>query len=150
MKVFKINTCKLFTNITQQINDNLSDNFDGLAHIYTPHTTACIYTLEDELLHLTDVRFFLDKVVPFHKNPEGDQKNIKYLHDLISLRNDVPEDERINGHSHIRALFFAGSQMIPFSKKKLLTGDWKSLFFVELDPGRDRKYYLNVIKTEEW
>ena len=59
MKVFKINTCKLFTNITQQINDNLPDEFDGLAHIYTPHTTACIYTLEDELLHLTDVRFFI-------------------------------------------------------------------------------------------
>ena len=40
--------------------------------------------------------------------------------------------------------------MIPFSKKKLLTGEWKSLFFVELDPGRDREYYLNVIRTEKW
>tara|TARA_Y100000739_G_scaffold228802_1_gene241530 strand:+ start:1791 stop:2243 length:453 start_codon:yes stop_codon:yes gene_type:complete len=150
MRTFKIITDKLFTNITQQINDNLPDQFDGLAHIYTPHTTACIYTLEDELLHLTDVRFFLDKVAPFHKDPEGDHKNIKYLHDLISLRNDVPKDERINGHSHIRSLFFSSFQVIPFSKKKLITGEWKSLFFVELDPGRERVYYLNVLKTEEW
>ena len=33
------------------------------------------------------------------KDPEGTQ-NIKYLHDLISLRADVKADERINGHSH--------------------------------------------------
>ena len=42
MKIFKINTDKLFTNITKQINENLPSQFDGLAHIYTPHTTACI------------------------------------------------------------------------------------------------------------
>ncbi len=150
MKVFKINTDKLFTNITKKINENLPKNFNGLAHIYTPHTTSCIFSLEDELLHLTDVRFFLDKMAPFHKDPEGDHKNIKYLHDLISLRNDVPSDERVNGHSHIRSLLFSGEQMIPFKNGKLLTGKWKSLFFIELDPGRDREYYLNVLKTEEW
>ena len=150
MKIFEINTDKLFTNITDIINDCLPEGQEGLAHIYTPHTTSSITMLEDELLHLTDVRFFLDKLAPFHKEPEGDHKNIKYLHDLISLRNDVPEEERINGHSHIRSLFFSGFQMIPFSKKKLLTGEWKSLFFVELDPGRDREYYLNVIRTEKW
>ena len=147
MKTFSINTDKLFTNITQLVNDNLPEDGEGLAHIYTPHTTACITTLEDELLHLVDVRFFLDKVAPQHKEPEGDQKNIKYLHDLISLRNDTPVDERVNGHSHIRSLFFDSSQMIPFSNGKLLTGDWKSLFFVELDPSRDRNFYLNLIPT---
>ena len=150
MKIFEINTDKLFTNITEKINDNLPKNFDGLAHIYTPHTTACIFGLEDELLHLTDIRFFLDKIIPYHKDPEGDHKNIKYLHDLISLRNDVPPDERINGHSHIRSLLFSGFQMIPFSEGKLLLGEWKSLFFIELDPGRDRKYFLNILRTEKF
>lgn len=147
MKTFSINTDKMFTNITQMVNDNLPEDGEGLAHIYTPHTTSCITTLEDELLHLVDVRFFLDKVAPQHKEPEGDQKNIKYLHDLISLRNDTPVDERVNGHSHIRSLFFNSAEIIPFSNGKLLTGDWKSLFFVELDPLRDREIYLSLIPT---
>lgn len=147
MQTFFINTDKMFTNITQLVNDSLPEGKEGLAHIYTPHTTACITTLEDELLHLVDVRFFLDKVAPQHKEPEGDQKNIKYLHDIISLRNDTPVDERVNGHSHIRSLFFDSCQVIPFSDGKLLTGDWKSLFFVELDPSRERKIYLNLVPT---
>jgi len=149
MKTFEISTDKLFTNITDIINNELKDYSNGLAHIYTPHTTACLTTLEDELLHLVDVRFFLDKLAPLHKDPEGDHKNIKYLHDLISLRSDVPSNERINGHSHIRGLFFRSSELIPFISGKLLLGQWKSIFFVELDPGRDRKYYLNILKTED-
>ena len=149
MKTFSITTDKMFINITQMVNDNLPEDGEGLAHIYTPHTTSCITTLEDELLHLVDVRFFLDKVAPQHKEPEGDQKNIKYLHDLISLRSDTPVDERVNGHSHIRSLFFNSAEIIPFSNGKLLTGDWKSLFFVELDPLRDRKFYLSLIPTIE-
>ena len=48
---------------------------------------------ENELLHLVDVRFFLDKMVPYMKQPEGEHRNVKYLHDMISLRSDVPVDE---------------------------------------------------------
>jgi len=46
-------------------------------------------------------------------------------------------------------LFFNSAEIIPFSNGKLLTGDWKSLFFVELDPLRDRKFYLSLIPTIE-
>lgn len=147
LQKFEICTDKLFTNITELINSFLPSDGNGLAHIYTPHTTACITALEDELLHLVDVRFFLDKLAPFHKDPEGDQKNIKYLHDLISLRNNVPSGERVNGHSHVRSLFFSSSELIPYENGKLITGDWKSLFFVELDPGRKRVYYLSLLGT---
>jgi len=147
MQTYSINTDKTFTSITHLINDALPQEGEGLAHIYTPHTTSCITTLENELLHLVDVRFFLDTVAPYNKIPEGDQRNVKYLHDLISLRNDTPVTERVNGHSHIRSLFFNSSETIPFTEGKLLTGDWKSLFFVELDPSRDRSYYLSLIPT---
>ena len=107
----------------------------------------CFQT-ENELLHLVDVRFFLDKNVPFVKQPEGEHRNVKYLHDLISLRNDVPVDEPINGHSHIRALFFNSSEMILISDGKLMFGKWKRLFFVELDPERDRELILTFVKAE--
>ena len=92
------------------------------------------------------MRFFLDSIAPKWKDTEGSQKNIKYLHDLISLRADVKPDERINGHSHIRSMFFNNSETIPVSNGKLLLGNWKKIFFVELDPIREREIVLTFIK----
>ena len=133
-------TDKLLTNITPIIEEMAKDwGKTGLVNIFSKHTTCCLFLLEDEILHKTDVRFFLDKMAPKWKEPEGDHKNIKYLHDLISLRDDVPEDERINGHSHIRSLFFNSSESVPVDDGKLLLGPWKQIFLVELDPGRDRE-----------
>ena len=117
----------------------------GLVNIFSTHTTCAIWLTEDEVLHHADVRFFLDKMAPMWKDPEGDQKNIKYLHDLISLRNDVPVDERINGHSHIRHLFFNSSELIPVEDGKLMLGSWKQVFAVELDPIRDRELICTFI-----
>ena len=92
------------------------------------------------------MRFFLDSIAPKWKDPEGSQKNIKYLHDLISLRADVKPDERINGHSHIRSMFFNNSETIPVSSGKLVLGHWKKIFFIELDPIREREIILTFIK----
>lgn len=146
-KILKFSkTDKMFTNITEQISDIAKDwGKSGIVNVFSKHTTCCIFLLEDELLHKVDVRFFLDKLAPRWKDPEGGQKNIKYLHDLISLRDDVPEDERINGHSHIRSLFFNSSETIPVAQGELMLGQWKSIFLVELDTGRDREIVCTFI-----
>ena len=142
-KKIKINTDKLFTNIDKEIEEFSSENnINGFVVVYSKHTTCCVKILEDELLHKADVRFFLDKLAPRWKEPEGDQKNIKYLHDLISLREDVGKDEPINGHSHIRSLFFNSSEFIPVVAGRPLLGKWQSVFVVELDPDRDREIEL--------
>ena len=86
-------------------------------------------------------------MAPRWKEPEGDQKNIKYLHDLISLRDDVPPEERINGHSHIRSLFFNSSETVPVSEGTLLLGEWKDIFVVELDPGREREIICTFVES---
>jgi secondary thiamine-phosphate synthase enzyme len=139
-KILTLNTDKLFTNINEEIVRFCEDNhINGFVVIYSKHTTCCIKILEDELLHKADVRFFLDKMVPKWKDPEGDHKNIKYLHDLISLRDDVDKNEPINGHSHIRSLFFNSSETIPVIEGKLNLGKWQSVFVVELDPDRNRE-----------
>ena len=80
-KILKFNTDKLFVNITKDVSDFcLSQGKKiGLVNIFSKHTTCCIKILEDELLHKADVRFFLDKIAPKWKEPEGDHKNIKYL-----------------------------------------------------------------------
>ena len=145
-KTISLNTDKLFNNITPQVEKWAKEwKRSGLVNIFSRHTTCSIWLTEDELLHHADVRFFLDKVAPKWKDPEGDHKNIKYLHDLISLRNDVPMDERINGHSHIRSMFFNSSETVPIDSGDLLLGKWKQIFLVELDPNRDREIVCTFI-----
>lgn len=145
-KTIELKTDKLFTNLTPQIEQFAKEwGGSGLVNVFSRHTTCAIWLTEDEILHHTDVRFFLDQMAPKWKEPEGNHKNIKYLHDLISLRQDVPPEERINGHSHIRHLFFNSSEMIPIEKGELLLGKWKQIFAVELDPIRQRELICTFI-----
>tara|TARA_B100001113_G_C21034818_1_gene589632 strand:- start:669 stop:1118 length:450 start_codon:yes stop_codon:yes gene_type:complete len=147
-KIIKIKTDKLFTDITEEVS-KLSKQWgkSGIVNIFSKHTTFCIWCTENEILHKTDVRFFLDKIAPRWKSPEGDHQNIKYLHDLISLRDEAPSDERINGHSHIRSMFFNSSETIPVENGKLLLGEWKRVFGIELDPIRSREIICSFIKS---
>jgi len=132
------NSSKLFVDLTAKIQEEAKKwGKSGLVNIYSTHTSAFIKILENEILLHADIRFFLDKTFPKHK-PD----NRRYLHDLISLRQDVDENERINAFSHMRGLFFNTSETIPVSDGKLLLGKWQSIFFVELDPIRDREYII--------
>lgn len=134
---------KLFKNITQDIRDE-SKNWGktGLVNIFSSHTSAFIRIVEDEVLLHADIRFFLDKVFPKHK-PD----NRRYLHDLISIRKDVGPEERINAFSHLRGLYFNTSETIPIENGELLLGQWQSVFFIELDPIRDRKYKITFCES---
>ena len=135
----------MFLDITQEVQANIKKNFSGIVVVYSPHTTAGIALLENEILHHVDIRFFLDTLVPKSKPLEGPYRNSKYLHDMISLRIDAPPDERINGHSHIRSLFFSNSEIIPVLNGELQIGEWKKIFFVELDPIRKRQIYVSLV-----
>ena len=147
-KIIKVKTDKLFTDITEEVSKfSKAWGKSGLVNIFSKHTTFCIWCTENEILHKADVRFFLDKIAPRWKNPEGDQQNIKYLHDLISLRDETPVDERINGHSHIRSMFFNSSENVPVENGKLILGDWIKIFGIELDPIRDREIVCTFIKS---
>ena len=148
MPILNFKTDKMFTDISDDVQALIPENFEGLVNIYSPHTTCCVFQTENELLHLVDVRFFLDKHVPYVKQPEGEHRNVKYLHDMMSLRADVPVDEKINGHSHIRALFFNSSENIPIKNGKLRLGRWKRVFFVELDPVRERELIITFINGQ--
>jgi secondary thiamine-phosphate synthase enzyme len=145
MSTIKLETDKMFTDITDEVQAMVPEHFQGLVNVYSPHTTCCLFQTENELLHLVDLRFFLDNMAPYLKEPEGNQKNVKYFHDLISLRMEAPKDERLNGHSHVRSLFFNSSETIPIQDGKLLLGKWKRLFFVELDPVRKREIVITLI-----
>ena len=137
----------LFTNITSEVSKFTKEwGKSGIVNVFSKHTTFCVWCAEDEILHKVDVRFLLDKLVPIWKDPEGGQKNIKYLHDLISLRNEAAVDERINGHSHIRSMLFSSSETIPVEKGELVLGIYKKIFGIELDGIRDREIVCSFIE----
>ena len=146
MQKIQIETDKLFTNITDQVQSFASVwGKTGIVNVFSQHTTLAVWLTEDEILHHADVRFFMDEHVPKVRHPQGGSDNIKYLHDMISLRTDVPADERVNGHSHIRHLFFNSSETVPVVDGELVLGQWKQIFAVELDPIRKRELICTFI-----
>jgi secondary thiamine-phosphate synthase enzyme len=130
-KTIKVKTDKLFTILTSEVSELAKEwGKSGIVNIYTKHTTTSLRVLENEILHHADIRFWLDKYLPKEK-PD----NRRYLHDLISLRTDVPQDERINAYAHMRTLFFNTSETIPIDNGELMLGKWQDIHFIELDPG---------------
>jgi secondary thiamine-phosphate synthase enzyme len=139
LKYFKT-TAKTFTDITADIADNIKSILPqysdyNLVNIYSRHTTCGIAVLENEKLLLADYERILQDFAP---------KQAFYAHNIIAAR-DVPPDERINGHAHIRALFFQPSVTLPLHNKELLLGKWQSIFLVELDPSRQREIIITII-----
>lgn len=128
-----IKTEKQFTDLAPYVNDFIKDEKGvGMVNIFVAHTTCAIKIMEGELLLLSDVNHYLDSTFPM---------SCQYRHDMIGIR-DVPVNERINGASHMRQLFFDVSSDIPVQDGKMLLGKWQSLFLVEFDPVRDRDVYL--------
>ena len=102
----------------------------GQVIVISQHTTAYININEKENRLLEDMETFLKRFAPRDGN---------YLHNLN------PVDGRDNAHSHLLGLLMNTSETIPFSKGKLLVGEWQSLFFIELDgPRKERKILLQI------
>lgn len=131
-----INTKKQFTSLNNIINDFIKDKKGiGLVNIFVAHTTCAIKVLEDELLLLGDINNFLDETFP---------KDKRYMHDMIEIR-DVPVNERINGYSHMRQLFFSSDTTIPVKDGKMELGEWQTVCLIEFDPIRDRNVIITYI-----
>ncbi len=136
MTVLKYKTEKTFTNITGDIKRIIPEDFNGVVNIFSAHTTLGVKILEDEELLKADYYNFLNDIFP---------ENGGYQHDIISIRS-VPPDERINGHSHLRMLFFPTSETIPIENGKMLLGKWQSIFIVETDPIREREIIVTLCR----
>lgn len=134
VKTFK--TEKQFTDLTSVIKEFVANRKgNGVVNVFVRHATCGIKILENEILLLADINQHLESLAPRDK---------KYLHDQIEIR-DVPVNERINGFSHIRQLYFSSSENIPVVDGKLLLGKWQTIFLVELDPIRDREVVFSYM-----
>ena len=100
---------------------------DGIAVVYTQHTTTAIIINENESGLKEDIVFVLDKLIP---------RGAGYMHDTIDN----------NADSHLRAIFLGNSVVVPIINGKLALGTWQRIMFVELDGPRTRRVIVKVIE----
>jgi|TARA_B100001971_G_C18044874_1_gene459643 secondary thiamine-phosphate synthase enzyme len=126
-----------FMDVTDKVREAVQKSKikNGVVTVFTQHTTTAIRINENEEGLMRDIKCFLEKQAPI---------DCHYEHDELDKR-DVPEDEQINAHSHLKSLLMATSENIPLANSEMLLGKWQSVFFVELDGPRKRKLIVQVI-----
>jgi len=100
---------------------------DGIAVVYTQHTTTAVIINENESGLKEDIVFVLDRLIP---------RGAGYMHDMIDN----------NADAHLRAIFLGNSIVVPITNGKLDLGTWQRIMFVELDGPRTRKIIVKVIE----
>jgi secondary thiamine-phosphate synthase enzyme len=135
--------CGQFVDMTDDLRDMVARSgvANGMALVYSPHTTCAVVINERESGFIEDFNEFLERTAP----SEGPY----YRHDDLSIRTEGLEDdphEFPNGHSHVRAaMLSSSSQTIPIVGGELLLGRYQKVFFCELDRGKERKVFMQVL-----
>jgi secondary thiamine-phosphate synthase enzyme len=129
--------------VTDEVQDAVerADIANGMALVYSPHTTCAIVINERESGFAEDFAELLAELAP----AEGRY----YRHDDLDIRTEGIEEDTAdfpNGHSHCRAgLLASSSQAVPVLEGRLALGTWQRIFFCELDRARPRKIFVQVI-----
>jgi secondary thiamine-phosphate synthase enzyme len=115
---------------------------NGIACVYSPHTTCSVRVNEWEAGFLEDFAALLRRLVP---------NDGYYAHDDWDKRteNICPEDMEIgNGHAHCMSMLLGpAGESIPVRDGELLLGTWQRVLFLELDRERDRRWVVQVVGT---
>ena len=138
--VFTLNvrtsTAPEFVDITDRVLEDIraSDIRNGLALIYSKHTTAAIKIQENEPLLLEDMARRLEQFAP---------QDGEYRHNDFATRTvHMNEDECPNGHSHCQHLILSTSETVPIIDSSVPLGQYQRIFLVELDDQKDEREVL--------
>jgi secondary thiamine-phosphate synthase enzyme len=128
--------------ITDEVNEAVQESgvTEGIACIYSPHTTCCVRVNEFETGFIEDFSELLRRLVP---------SETYYAHDDWDKRteNICPEDMDFgNGHSHCMAMLLGtAGESVPVREGELCLGTWQRVLFIELDRERDRRWLVQVV-----
>lgn len=102
---------------------------DGIATVFTKHTTAAITVIELEKGMIQDLKDYWAKVLP---------ANAIYQHNILN--------KDTNGHSHVSASIIGPSLVVPFESGKLMLGQWQKIVMIDFDSkSRTRDLVLQII-----
>lgn len=116
-----------FIDITGKVENSVAETKakEGVAVIYTKHTTTALFINEGERGLLRDYERLM-QLLP---------KGAGYEHDRIDS----------NAHAHLRAVLLGSSVTVPIREGGLQLGTWQRIFFAELDGPRQRRVIIQVI-----
>jgi secondary thiamine-phosphate synthase enzyme len=119
-----------FLDITDAVTDlvRAAGLRNGLANVFSRHTTAAVCIQEAEPLLLDDLREFLERNAPAEAHYRHNDFRVRTVH--------MHDDESPNGHAHCLQLMLGSSESIPVADGELLLGQWQRIFLVELDGPR--------------
>ena len=102
-----------FINLTGKVQEivNRSGIKNGLIHVFAPHATGVIILTEHESSLDSDIKDFLEKIIPKHGG---------YRHPS-------------NAYSHLRSMLLCPDKTLPVIDGRAALGTWQPLLFVETD-----------------
>ena len=130
--------------ITDEVNEAVRESgiTDGIACVYSPHTTCCVRVNEFEQGFLEDFATLLKRLVP---------STGYYAHDDRAKRTENICEEDLefgNGHSHCMSMLLGSAgESVPVAEGRLQLGTWQRVLFLELDRERDRRWVVQVVGT---
>ena len=108
------------------INSILQDDIvEGLAVIYTPHTTAAITINENA-------------------DPDVSRDIIMGVDKLVPMRDDYRHLEG-NSAAHIKSSLFGASETLVINQGKPVLGTWQGIYFCEFDGPRQRRVHIQIL-----
>ena len=123
-------TAPEFIDITSRVVESARESGirNGVAVVFSRHTTAAITIQENEPLLLNDMASLLDRLAP---------RSARYGHNDFSIRTvNMNDEECPNGHSHCQHLALGSSETIPIIDGSLVLGQYQHIFMVELDDAK--------------
>jgi secondary thiamine-phosphate synthase enzyme len=115
---------------------------DGVATVFSRHTTAAVCIQEAEPLLLEDLREFLQRHAPTHAHYRHNDFRVRTVH--------MHDDESPNGHAHCLQFMLGSSETVPVADAELMLGTWQRIFLVELDGPRDaREVLIQVLGSSD-
>ena len=117
-----------FLDITKQVKEavTLSNVTEGIAVVYTPHTTAALTINENaDPDVLRDLNYGMDKTFP-----------------------NMPQYRHFenNSDAHLKSTLVSASLSLIITDGKLLLGRWQDVYFCEFDGPRTRNFYVKIIE----
>ncbi len=131
MDVLNIRTNKReeLIDITELVNNYIhkSGLHNCILLIYSPHTT-CGVTINE------------------HADPDVKNDIIRKLKELVPLNGDYAHIEG-NSDAHIKTGLIGNSAMVIVENDTVKLGRWQGIFLAEFDGPRERKIYLQAVKS---
>jgi secondary thiamine-phosphate synthase enzyme len=118
-----------FIDLTDKVHAAVSQSGirNGLAHVFAPHATGILILTESECGLLSDIKTFLEAIIPKHG---------KYNHPS-------------NAYAHLRSVLLPPDKTIPVIDGRAEFGTWQSLLFVETDVHPRRRTVIIQIVGEQ-